>query len=97
MRNYAEPNLYNAVALENDWQEIEVPNYSSHRWISAVQTDYAARISWTLTPHYSEANHPPQVRIVNGNHVCATADSTVPLTAAASDPDGDKVALSWWN
>ena len=96
IRNMSEPDLWNSVTEEKNQNGTEVLNYSSDRWISAVQNDFAARIQWTLTPDYNAANHPPSVRVVNGNTVRATAGSTVRLTAEVSDPDGDEVAVTWF-
>ncbi|KAK3626798.1 hypothetical protein LTR56_019616 [Elasticomyces elasticus] len=96
VRNTSEPNLWNSVAEEKSRNGTEVLNYSSDRWIPAVQNDFAARIQWTLTPDYSAANHPPSVRIVNGSTVRVAAGTTVDLTAEVSDPDGDKVELTWF-
>lgn len=36
------------------------------RWRSAFQTDFAARMQWTLSPNYASARHPPVIR-VNGS------------------------------
>ncbi|KAK4540050.1 hypothetical protein LTR36_009866 [Oleoguttula mirabilis] len=96
VRNVSEPDLWNTVAEEKNQNGTEVVDYTSDRWIPAVQNDFAARIQWTLTPDYAAANHPPSVRIVAGDTVYASAGSAVRLTAAVSDPDGDEVATTWW-
>ena len=96
IRNSSEPNLWNTVSEEKNQNGTEVPNYTSDRWISAVQNDFAARIQWTLTPDYTEANHPPSVHIVGADTVYASAGSSVRLTGTVSDPDGDDVAITWW-
>lgn len=63
------------------------------RWREAYQNDFAARMQWTLTNRYEDANHAPVV-VVNGTcgpdplHVTSKAGTTVLLDASASyDPD----------
>lgn len=84
---------------------VELEYYTTDRWISAFQNDYAARMQWTLTGDYRQANHAPSVNIVNrgngenggnGGMIKATAGSNVRLVAAVHDPDGNAVATSWW-
>jgi hypothetical protein len=72
------------------------------RWKPAYDNDFQARMDWTVTSNYSEANHHP-VATVNGNktkqilNVTADAGSTVQLSAAgSSDPDGDALSNSWY-
>ena len=79
------------------------PEYHMTRWWRAVQNEFAARLAWSVTPRYDDANHPPLV-LVSG--APATAEGglardarpgeVVTLTATATDPDGDDVLLRWW-
>ena len=71
-------------------------SYTFNRWIAADRNDFAARMQWTLSPKYESGNHAPSVKIVNGRSVDARAGSTVRLYALISDPDGDRIAASWW-
>jgi hypothetical protein len=90
------PNLWKLVATEKDPTGADVADYTTLRWAAAAQNDFAARIQWTLTPRYSAGNHAPAVRIVSGSTVRARAGSVVHLIGVAHDPDGDHVALKWW-
>jgi len=92
----ASPNLWKLVATEKDPTGADVANYTTLRWAAAAQNDFAARIQWTLTSHYAQGNHAPSVRIAPGSTVRARAGSVVHLTGIAHDPDGDRVALKWW-
>ena len=54
----------------------------------------AARMKWSVTPSFKDANHYP---IVSGAiNITAKAGDIVQLNATVSDPDGDKVAIKWW-
>ncbi len=59
-----------------------------------IQEGLAARLAWSVTPNYNDANHYPEV---NGPlSITATPGQQVKLQAKVSDPDGDDVALNWW-
>lgn len=73
------------------------------RWREAYQHDFAARMDWTITPTFEDANHNP-ILVVNGDdtknpvYIDAAPGSTVTLTAEGSaDPDPeDSLSLNWW-
>ncbi|MGN0972305.1 MAG: nucleoside hydrolase-like domain-containing protein [Aristaeellaceae bacterium] len=65
------------------------------RWIPAFQNDFAARINWTIKP-YEECNHEPVVQIEEGLDFNADKGETVTLTVKTYDPDGDDVAVKFW-
>jgi hypothetical protein len=62
----------------------------------AAQRDFAARLKWSVTNQYKEANHEPEVRIKGSLNITARPGQKVSLTGTASDPDGDQVTLKWW-
>jgi len=77
------------------------------RWREAYQSDFAARMQWTLTPDRSKANHAPVV-VVNDStpgseayYIDAEAGSDITLDASSSyDPDdesagADALEFSW--
>ena len=72
------------------------------RWRDAFQNDFAARIQWTLTPSFKQANHNP-VLVVNGVggrgplELTAPPGARVDLDATGSyDPDHDVLEYRWW-
>ncbi|KAK6811861.1 hypothetical protein RU639_012336 [Aspergillus parasiticus] len=95
-QNTTSPNLWEMVTSEKNGTGVEVDNYTTDRWAAAVQNDFAARMQWTLTPSYQDANHPPAVEILNGTTVEAHPGATVTLAGAVSDPDNNTVTTSWW-
>ncbi|WP_231993796.1 DUF1593 domain-containing protein [Pseudobythopirellula maris] len=71
------------------------------RWNEGYNNDFAARMDWSVTPAYSDANHHP-VAVVSGDatrkvlEISAQAGSTVNLSAdGSSDPDGDTLSHRW--
>ena len=62
----------------------------------AAQLDFAARLKWSVTPRYKDANHPPVITIQGPLAVMATAGETIKLNASVTDPDRDGVTLKWW-
>ena len=62
----------------------------------AVQHGFAARLQWSVAPTYGGANHDPAVTIRGSARVAAHPGETVRLEGAASDPDGNGVAVRWW-
>ena len=66
------------------------------RFFNAAQQDFAARLKWSVTPKFADANHEPKVSIKGPLAVSAKAGSTVSLVGEVSDPDKDTVKVSWW-
>jgi hypothetical protein len=67
------------------------------RWRSAYQNDFAARILWTVTTNYSDANHPPVPKLGHPARLTAKLGERVNLSAEGStDPDGDALTYAWF-
>jgi len=71
------------------------------RWSKGYDNDFQARMDWSVTGTYADANHHP-IAVVNGDatkqvlEVSASPGSRVTLSAAgSSDPDDDSLAYSW--
>jgi hypothetical protein len=68
--------------------------WTSQRWIAEMQNDFAGRIKWGSSPTYAGANHQPVVDVKKAD-LTGKAGKTVEFSAKVSDPDGNKVKLSW--
>ncbi len=66
------------------------------RFFAAAENDFAARLHWSVTQKFSDANHPPKVTIRGPLDVSARPGSTVRLVGEVSDPDHNAVATTWW-
>lgn len=71
------------------------------KWSTGYNNDFAARMDWSITKRYEDANHHP-VAVLNGDktrevlEMSASAGSTVALHAAASkDPDDNALSYDW--
>jgi hypothetical protein len=62
----------------------------------AAQRDFAARLKWSVTPKYADANHAPIAEIEGPLNVIASRGETIRLNGKVSDPDGNKVSVKWW-
>ena len=62
----------------------------------AAQRDFAARMRWSVTPKYADANHEPRVRIDGPLEIVVYAGQSVKLSGTVADPDGNTVAVKWW-
>jgi hypothetical protein len=62
----------------------------------AAQRDFAARLKWSVTPKYANANHAPVVTIEGPISVLASPGETIKLNSKVFDPDGDNVSIKWW-
>jgi len=66
------------------------------RWRKAYQHDFAARIDWSNTSIYENANHPPNVKLDHPNEINAITGAPVTLSGKGStDPDGDELNYRW--
>ena len=66
------------------------------RFFAAAQNDFAARLKWSVTPKFSDANHEPRIRIKGPPDISAQPGSTVRLQGEVSDPDHNTVKVTWW-
>lgn len=66
------------------------------RWRTAYQNDFEARMIWSVTPTYTDANHPPVAQLAHANALAAKPGDVIKLSAAGStDPDGDALSYQW--
>jgi hypothetical protein len=72
------------------------------RWSKGYSNDFAARMDWSITSQYSDANHHP-VAVVNGDtsrrvlEVSAYPGSAVALSGhGSSDPENDSLTYTWF-
>jgi len=72
------------------------PQATIWRWREAYQNDFAARMDWSITDSYEQANHPPVAKLNHPNYISAASNEYVHLSAEGSiDPDGDDLFYSW--
>ena len=66
------------------------------KFFAAAQHDFAARMKWSVTSRFNDANHEPKVAVKGPLAVSARPGDTVRLQSEVSDPDRDPVMVSWW-
>jgi len=66
------------------------------RWRREFQNDFSARMDWTVTPTYADANHPPVPKLGHPRELTVKPGGRLALSAAGtSDPDGDAMSYRW--
>lgn len=71
--------------------------YSVTRWFADAQHDFAARLRWSISPRYEDADHHPIVKVLPGEDLTVTPGQVIILAAEAYDPDGGSVTYRWWH
>jgi hypothetical protein len=67
------------------------------RFIIPIQEDFAARMQWTATSRFEEANHAPVVKLNHNEYLKVTPGETITLDASpTTDPDGDELVFNCW-
>nr|WP_259392842.1 DUF1593 domain-containing protein [Microbacterium halimionae] len=66
------------------------------RWFADAQTDFAARLRWSVSGSFEEVNHHPTLH-VDRRDIDVSPGERVELRAYTSDPDGDAVTVRWWH
>ena len=61
-----------------------------------AQRDFAARLKWSVTPAYKNANHEPVAKIEGPLNIMASAGQKIRINGEVSDPDGNSVSVKWW-
>ena len=71
--------------------ELEYPDF-----FPQAQRDFAARLKWSVTTNYKNANHEPVAIIEGPLNILASAGDKIRINGAVSDPDGNAVSIKWW-
>ncbi len=77
--------------LNKSVKELVYPNF-----FPKAQRDFAARLKWSVTAKYSDANHEPVVEIEGPLNVLASSGEKIRLNGVVSDPDGNAVSIRWF-
>jgi len=62
----------------------------------AAENDFAARMKWSVTPEYKDANHEPMVTVRGPLSISGHPGEKVKIKAEVKDPDGNAVTIKWW-
>ncbi len=66
------------------------------RFFAAAQNDFAARLKWSVSSKFADANHASKVSVKGPLEITARAGATVKLQGEVSDPDHNAVKTTWW-
>ncbi|EDY83647.1 conserved hypothetical protein, putative [Verrucomicrobiia bacterium DG1235] len=98
IRSGVDETIYDPYEMISDTEEgIE----SIKRWQQSIFNHLEARMDWSVTPDYADANHFP-VAVLSGDttrqilEASVVAGSEIELSAiGSSDPDGDQLSFLW--
>lgn len=90
MADTSQQAMASAIASGNR-NDVTYPNF-----FPAAQNDFAARMKWSVTPKYADANHEPVVNIEGPLQVFASPGETIRLNGNVTDPDNNKLSIRWW-
>lgn len=88
--------MVNALSTANSQLNQSTKEQAYPDFFPAAQNDFAARLKWSVTPLYENANHEPVVTIEGPLNILASAGQKIRLNGAVTDPDGDAVSIKWW-
>ena len=91
MSDTSQQAMVSALSSANNNAVNEYPNF-----FPAAQLDFAARLKWSVTSKYTDANHAPVVTIEGPLKILVSAGETIRLNGNVTDPDKDKVSIKWW-
>src|SRR4051794_11529355 len=77
--------------LNKSAKELAYPDF-----FPQAQRNFAARLKWSVTAKYADANHEPFVKIEGPLNVLASAGEKIRLNGAVTDPDENAVSIKWW-
>ncbi len=72
----------------------EVKTDSMWRYVADIQHDFAARIDWTVRNRYEDAEHKPELQIIEGYDLTARAGETLTLHPVINSRDHRAVSFS---
>ena len=76
---------------EKKADEAVYPNF-----FPAVQNDFAARMQWSVTDNFKDANHAPIINIHIAKQIATKPGKVIELDASVIDPDGNSYTVRWW-
>ena len=92
------PDSWTVRGAEDALPDGSIPaEHSVVRWFADAQADFAARLRWSVTDRFADANHHPSLRVLPGTDISVAPGDEVALSAIVEDPDGDAVRCHWWH
>ncbi len=84
-------------AVKKDTVSFQDNKVTIWRWRDDFQHDFAARLDWTMTSSFENANHPPVPALGHAENFTVKSGGDFFLDASGtSDPDGDNLSYLWF-
>lgn len=82
------------LASQNSEQAQNLTEYPD--FFAQSQRDFAARMKWSVTSNFKDANHAPKVKVAGPLTLSVSPGQKIKIHGVAEDPDGDKFAAQWF-
>ncbi|MBP8156269.1 MAG: DUF1593 domain-containing protein [Leadbetterella sp.] len=64
-------------------------------FFAKAQNSFAARMKWSVTSKFADANHEPKVSFLGPTKIMVNVGQKIKLNGKVSDPDNQKVSVKW--
>lgn len=87
-----------AAAMANSLSNVNAQQRTNTfpNFFPKAQADFAARLKWSVTPKFTDANHEPIVKVEGPLNIMASAGDKIRLNGSVLDVDGNKISIKWW-
>lgn len=85
--------FYRVEGFENLYRDVNLG--ALREWIEPALRDFQARLEWSMTPRYEEANHAPVIEVDEGLDRVVRSGERVTLRARIYDHDPRDVEGAW--
>jgi hypothetical protein len=85
--------FYKVEGFENVYRDVDKASY--FQWIEVANRDFEARLKWSETPKYEDANHKPIIKLAQARDITVKAGQVVKLSATVTDNDLTNYKALW--
>jgi hypothetical protein len=85
--------FYKVEGFKNVYRDVDKASY--FQWIEVANRDFEARLKWSETPKFEDANHKPVIKLNHERNITVKAGQLVNLSASVSDNDPTNYKALW--
>jgi hypothetical protein len=85
--------FYKVEGFKNVYRDVDKASY--FQWIEVANRDFEARLKWSETPKYEDANHKAIIKLGHERNITVKAGQVVKLSATVTDNDPTNYKALW--